>query len=80
MVKSELQQLQEIRKDNEFLKESYDMLRRKYSNQYIAIKNRNIIAHDRDIKKVMKLVSEKNINPADVLIEFLHPKDMILIL
>jgi len=80
MTKSELQQLQEIRKDNEFLKESYDKLRKKYSNQYIAIKNRDIIAHDKDIKKVMKLVSERNINPANILIEFLHPKDMVLIL
>jgi polyphosphate kinase len=80
MNKTEYQELIQIQKDSDYLKKSYDALKKQFSNQFIAIKEGGVIAHHPDMNTVLKMIQEKKIDPATVLIEFLHPKDMILIL
>lgn len=80
MTQSELQQLIEVQKNTEYIKKSYDSLKKNYTNQYIAIKDGKMIAHNEDMATVFKLLKSKKINPATVLIEFLHPKDILLVL
>ena len=80
MNKAELQELIKVHGDTEYLKKSYNSLMKNYMNQYIAIKNGNLIAHHKDIGVLLKSIRDKRIDPATVLIEFLHPKDMWLIL
>lgn len=80
MTKNELEELIELQKDSEFLKESYNNLKKRYVNQYVAIKDRDVIVHHKNIETVLKKLKEKRLNPANILIEFLHPKDMVLIL
>jgi len=80
MTKNELEELIELQNDSEFLKKSYNDLRKRYVNQYIAIKDKDVIVHHKDINIVLKKLKEKRLNPANILIEFLHPKDMVLIL
>lgn len=79
-MQSEAQQLNEVRKTTEYIKNSYDLLKKNYTNQYIAIKDGKIIAHDKDIDTVFRQLKSKKINLATVLIEFLHPKDILLVL
>ena len=80
MNKSEYEDLIQIQEDSDYLKKSYDALKKQFSNQFIAIKKGDVIAHHQDMDTVLKMVRAKKIDPATVLIEFLHPKDMILIL
>jgi hypothetical protein len=80
MTAEEVQGLQELCKDSEFLRTSYDRLKAQFENQYIAIKNQKVIDHNTDIDKLINSIRAKNLNPASILIEFLHPRDMVLIL
>jgi len=80
MTAEEVQGLQELCKDSEFLRSAYDRLKIQFENQYIAIKNQKVIDHDRDLNQLIKSIRAKNLDPASILIEFLHPRDMVLIL
>jgi hypothetical protein len=70
MTAEEVQGLQELCKDSEFLRTSYDRLKAQFENQYIAIKNQKVIDHNTDIDKLINSIRAKN----------LHPRDMVLIL
>ena len=80
MNKLDFQELLNVQKDAEFLKKSYDSLKKNYENQYVAIKDGKVVAHNKNIDIILKLLKYKKINPSTVLIEFLHPTDMVLIL
>lgn len=79
MSETEVQELLQIHKDAEYLNKSYDSLKQKYTNQYIAIKNGAVIAHHKNMRDILKLIKNKKFNPANVLIEYVNPKDMLLI-
>jgi hypothetical protein len=80
MNKSDFQELLNVQKDAEYLKKSYDSLKKNYENQYIVIKDGKVVVHNKNIDIILKLLKSKKINPSNVLIEFLHPTDMVLIL
>jgi hypothetical protein len=80
MTAEEIKELQELRKDSEYLKKDYDTLKAQFENQYIAIKNQSVVDHNTDIDKLIKSIRAKKLNPASILIEFLHPRDVVLIL
>jgi len=80
MNKTEYEELIQIQKDSDYLKKSYETLEKQFSNQFIAIKEGKVIAHHPDMDTILSMIRGKKIDPATVLIEFLHPKDMILIL
>ena len=80
MTVKEVQELQDLRKDSEFLRKKYDRLKTDFENQYVAIKNQRVIDHNSDIEKLIKSIKDKKLDPASTLIEFFHPRDVILIL
>jgi hypothetical protein len=80
METEEVQRLQELCKDSEFLRISYDRLKTQFENQYIAIKNQKVIDNNKDINQLIKSIRAKKLDPSSILIEFLHPRDMVLIL
>ena len=80
MNKTEFQQLIQMQKDSDYLKKSYEDLKKCYQNEFVAIKDGNVIAHHQEMDKILNLIQKKRIDPTTVLIEFLHPSDMILIL
>lgn len=80
MTKAESQALIQAQKDAEYLNNSYDSLKKEYTNQYIAIKDGGVIANHENIATVIKILRVKKLDPAEILIEFVSPKDMLLIL
>jgi hypothetical protein len=80
MTKSELQELIQVQNDTKYLIKFYDKLKSQYENQYVAIKDGKIIANNKTIDGILKYLEAKKIDSAKVLIEFLTPKDMLLIL
>jgi hypothetical protein len=79
MTAEEIQELQELRKDGEYLKGSYNRLKTQFENQYIAIKNQKVIGHNTDLNQLITSIKAKGLDPASILIEFLHPRDIVLV-
>ena len=79
MTAEEIQGLQELRKDSEYLRSAYDRLKTEFENQYVAIKNQSVIDHNSDIDQLIKSIRAKHLDPALILIEFLHPRDIVLV-
>ena len=61
MNKTEYQELIQIQKDSDYLKKSYNVLKKQFSNQFIAIKDGDVIAHHPDMDTVLKMIQEKNL-------------------
>ncbi|MCX6664953.1 MAG: DUF5678 domain-containing protein [Euryarchaeota archaeon] len=80
MTGNEVQELVALQREADYLKKSYDSLKKNYVNQYVAIKNGDVVAHHEKIDAVLQKIKNKKLNPATVLIEFVHPKDLVLIL
>jgi hypothetical protein len=59
--------------------ENKKTLREKYSDKYVAIFNKDVIASDEDIDNLRAGLKEKGIDLDLVLIEFIYPKDMLMI-
>lgn len=51
-----------------------DELRGKYDNQYIAVKNTNVVADDNDLQEVIEKLEEKEINTRDTPVESISKK------
>ena len=67
--------------DSRWFHENISFLREKnLTGKFIAIKNRNVIASDKDINVVISLVEKQGENPAYVLIEFIYPEGTIILL
>ena len=69
MVADEIDQ---FREDYSYLNKSYSRLKRKYANEFVAIKNKRVIAHGSDLHEVIKKVSEKKYDPALTVIDFIY--------
>lgn len=69
-----IQLLKEREQDNEFIESCYNELIKEYSNKFIAVKNKEIIAHGSDFEKVLKQVKKKEINPSLTVIRFIFDK------
>jgi len=66
MNKLDFQELLNVQKDAEYLKKSYDSLKKNYENQYVAIKDGKVVAHNKNIDIILKLLKYKKINPSTV--------------
>ena len=69
-----LDRLQQIQKDTEWLHSYYDELIKKHDQEYIAIKNQNVVEHDVDLDELKKKLKGRNIEAKNVLIEFIRDK------
>jgi hypothetical protein len=76
----ELQMINEMEQDNNWLDSHLEEIRKKYENKFIAIKSKNIIASSDTLDGIIKELEEDGENPAFVSIEFIHKKDFIIIL
>ena len=52
-------------------------IKRKYSNLFIAIANKQVIATSKNVEKLVKKLRENN--QEDALIEFIEPEDTIVV-
>ncbi len=73
--------LEEFEEDSKWFHENISFLRKKnFTGKFIAIKNRNVIASDKDIGIVINFVEKLGENPAYVLIEFVYPEGTVVLL
>lgn len=72
---------EEFEEDSKWFHENINFLRKKnFTGKFVAIKNGNVIASDRDINIVISFVEKQGENPAYVLIEFVYPEGTVVLL
>ena len=76
-----LEKMNSFEEDSKWLYNNLDLLRkRKLSGQFVAIKNKEVIAQGEDINLVIKQVEKKGENPSYILIEYIYPEGTIILL
>ena len=74
-------EIEEFEKDSKWFYENINLLRKEgFKGKFIAVKNRNVIASDKDINIVINSIEKQGENPAYVLIEFVYPEGTIVLL
>lgn len=76
----ELKSLARIESDGKWLQSHLDEIRAKFVNQFVAVRNRQVIAHDNDPEVLIKSIKSEKEEPNEVLIEFIHKKDLKILL
>jgi|YelNatPaOPRAMG01_1025707.scaffolds.fasta_scaffold222292_1 ATP-dependent RNA circularization protein (DNA/RNA ligase family) len=71
------QKLKEAEEDRKWFIENKRKLREKYSNLFIAIANKQVIATSKNVEELVKKLRENN--QEDALIEFIEPEDTIVV-
>lgn len=72
--------LEKAYEDNEWFQKNYEKLKADFKNEFVAIKNKEIIAHGKNFYLVVKILKEKGEDPAIILIEFITEKGVEIIL
>ena len=73
--------IDEFEKDSKWFYENIDSLReKKYTEKFVAIKNKNVIASDNNLDIVVITIEKLGENPAYILIEFVYPKEAVVLL
>ncbi len=73
--------LEEFEEDSKWFHENMGLLRKKnLTGKFVAIKNKNIIASDKNIDIVIEYVEKQGENPAYIIIEFVYPEGTVVLL
>jgi hypothetical protein len=69
-----------MQRDLEFLSASRDRLVAKYDEQWVAIFEEAVVAHDHDVEKLAAQLREQGISPDQVVVDYLTKEQRALIL
>jgi len=73
--------LQEFEEDSKWFNENIKHLREKnLSGSFVAIKNKRLLASDKELSVVIKMIESQGENPAYVIIEFIYPEGTVVLL
>ena len=73
--------LQEFEEDSKWFYENIEHLReRNLSGNFVAIKNKKVLASDKELNVVIKMIESQGENPAYVIIEFIYPEGTVVLL
>ena len=70
-AKSDLDKLESLADNFEWIHKQYDTHKEKYDNQYVAIKDRKIVDNDTDHDKLVKRLNITNYNES-IAIEYIY--------
>lgn len=81
-MEEEIKILKKFEEDSQWMAKHYGELQEKYAGKFIAIINKKIIDIDENIENLINKLKEKLSEEeiSRVLIEYIPPKDLILIL
>ena len=76
-----LQRLKRSREDSVWLNRHYDRLKLRYPDEFVAVLKKKVVAHNRDLKKLMKRLEKEYPKEAGhIALEFVSPQKVELIL
>jgi hypothetical protein len=73
-MNQELEMLERVSSDNEWFQRNYEELKADFKNEFVAVKDKQIIAHSDDFNSVLKNLEERGEDPALILIDFVTKK------
>ena len=79
-MKQDLQLFNDAFNDFSWFKENYTALKIEYEGEFVAIKDREVVAHAPTTEILMTKIRERKIDGSEVLIEYITPRNMIVIL
>lgn len=80
-ISKSVRSLEEFERDSKWFYENIDAIREKnLTGQFVAIKNKTIIATNDNIDIVVDTLEKKGENPAYIVIEFVYPKEAVILL
>lgn len=73
--------LDEFEEDSRWFYKNINLLRKEgFTGKFVAIKNKSIIAGDKELDIVIKTLEERGEDPACIIIEFVYPKEAVILL
>jgi len=72
--------LEKFESNGMWLNEHYDEIYRKYRNEFVAVKDRRIIAHNSDFEALLKELKAMRIDLREVLVEYISEKGYEIIM
>ena len=72
--------LEKFESNGMWLNEHYDEIYRKYRNEFVAVKDRRIIAHNSDFEALLKELKAMKIDLREVLVEYISEKGYEIIM
>jgi len=62
--------LNEVDADLVWFKDNMDSLKVSYDGMFVAISDRKVVDANRDVEKLLKALKSRNLNPGNMLIQF----------
>ena len=72
--------LEKFESNGIWLNEHYDEIYRKYRNEFVAVKDRRIIAHNSNFEDLLKELKAMRIDLREVLVEYISEKGYEIIM
>jgi len=72
--------LEKFESNSIWLNEHYDEIYRRYRNEFVAVKDRRIIAHNSDFEALLKELKAMKIDLREVLVEYISEKGYEIIM
>ncbi|HDN73696.1 MAG TPA: hypothetical protein ENG16_01560 [Archaeoglobus sp.] len=72
--------LEKFESNGMWLNEHYDEIYRKYRNEFVAVKDRRIIAHNSSFEALLKELKAMRIDLREVLVEYISEKGYEIIM
>ena len=72
--------LEKFESNGIWLNEHYDEIYRRYRNEFVAVKDRRIIAHNSDFEALLKELKAMKIDLREVLVEYISEKGYEIIM
>lgn len=67
-------ELNQLETDTEWLHTQYNELIRKHDGEFVAIKNKTVIANDKNWEKFKAELEKIGIKPSEILVEYIRDK------
>ena len=72
LMNSEMDKLHELKDDYKWIYSNYEIIRKNYKNQFVAVKDTTHIDNDSNLEQLLKRLKLGNVNDL-VAIEYIHP-------
>ena len=77
MVESATDVLSDFQRNNRWISENYDHLKKQYNNQWVAVLNNAVVDHDPDLKKLVKRLKTQHSNDyGQIAVEYVTSEEL----
>jgi len=77
---NELQLITRMEENDAFVRKKYTELQKLYPDEYIAVDNGSIIAHNKNIKTLSGILKSNNVELTTVLVQFIPKRGVEIVL